>query len=219
MTKNLDSGVKAMEEVARVSAALLEKDLGYGRKRMTVVDIDTGEIIAEQHTGSVEAVFGAGANAIIKDVMIGREVNDSGNEFITISEPADSKVLFAFWRNPHGRRRSPTQDQPDKAPKHTGGKPTYLKLYTESLANLAEKVGDAEVGALFKLAQTANWKTGVLVDQRTKEPLDFEGLLHFCGYGSSATLARRLKGLREAGAVTVDDQGCYIISRQLLQKG
>jgi hypothetical protein len=201
-----------MKELARFNAVLLEADLGMGNKERLVVDTETGEIMGSWHIGDVMASFREGANAVCKELMVGREVNDNGMEYITISDyekwMEEPRLLYGFWRNPIKSRKN-------KEPKHAGGKKPYLKLFLERI----HKFKDADIGALVRAASSVDWGSGVLIDKRSKKPLDFRGLLHLLGYGSSATLAKRLSNLRQSGALTVDDQGRYVISRELLQKG
>ena len=196
------------------SAVYIERDFGGGRVRKTVVDHETGEIVCEAWSGNAGGAFEAGYNAALGTLMVGREINANGNEHITVSEYSTNglpRVILRGWRNPQRIIRR-------AKPKHTGGKPSYIKLLTGGMTELASKAKDADLGALVRLAQNVDWETGALIDTRTKKPLDFAGLMRATGYNRQ-TLSSRLKSLREIDALTVDDQDRYIISRQLLQKG
>ena len=204
-----------MDEIMRFKAVLVETDLGYNRKRKMVIDLETGEVIARWHEGDVIKAFADGANTIIKEVQISREVNDTGIEYIVINEenwPGEPQELFSFWRNPR-------RPQTNKTPKHTGGKRSYVKLYLDQIKEVSRKVTDNDVGMLIRLAQNVDWKTGILVDRRTKKPLNFVGLLKHSGYKSARTLANRINALRQAGILIVDHEGRYVISPLFMRKG
>lgn len=204
-----------MKEIMRFNAALVERDLGSAGKELLIVDLHTGEIVMKKHDADVMAAFSNGCSAVTKELTIGREEGPNGIEFITISDygewPQKPRTLFTFWHNPNRNGMA------SKQPKHTGNKRQYVKLF---LGKIHEMHHD-DISMLIKLAHNADWRTGVLVDKK-KKPLDFKGLLevicqtHKC---SAKTLSRRMESLKQSNAIMVDDQGRYVISRELLQKG
>lgn len=193
------------------NGVLITHDLGYGRKEILAVDRDTGEILCHEWVGNIEKAFSEGANTVVLPMMLSRDVAPNGAEYRYVKDPVIGREFISGW---YGKERK----QKSANPKHTGGKPSYVKLYPKGLDAVTEKLGEVELGMLFKMTCFIEWKTGVLIDKRTKKPLDFAGLQKVTGH-SEATLSRRLDALRSVGAITTDDQGHYVVSPELLRKG
>ena len=201
-----------MQEIMRFQAVLCERDRGYGRKEKLVIDTETGEVVLSGPEADIEEVFAKGANAAEAVLVVGRERKENGATYIVVSDynREKPKTLGGWWQG-FKRRTS-------KKPKHTGGKPAYLKLMLAELAEVTEKLSEKELGTVLKLAKYIDWHTGVLINAKTKMPLTAEELERILGC-SRATLTYRLNNLKQAGVIEADSEGRFIFSRDLLQKG
>lgn len=201
-----------MQEIMRFQAVLCEKDRGYGRREKIVIDLETGEVVLSRPEADIEEVFARGANAAETVLVVGRERKENGAIYIVVSDynREKPKTLGGWWQ---GLRR-----RTSKKPKHTGGKPAYLKLMLADLAEVTEKLNEKELGILLKLAKYIDWHTGVLINTKTKTPLTTEELEQILEC-SRTTLTYRLNNLKRAEVIETDSEGRFIFSRELLQKG
>lgn len=138
-------------------------------------------------------------------LVLGREPAN-GMDYMTISK--DGEVLFAWWSNP--------KKKASKTPKHTGGKPPYVKLMTDSLekhSNLSLE----SYGFMVRLAGSIQWGTNLIINKRTKKPLNGEMMGKIAGVRKSKAYAI-IKELTKEHLLTKDKDG-YKISPDLLQKG
>lgn len=104
-----------------------------------------------------------------------------------------------------------------KTPKRrAGNQKTYVKLYLTKLSELVV-LPDKDLGSVLRMARLIDWDTGVLVDVRTKEPLDYKGLCKQLKY-TEQTLNNRLKVLKDKDVLTKDEEG-YKINSEYISKG
>lgn len=210
---NINQFVDEFREVA-----LRTMELTGGGKRKRIVDLETGEVLSEAWEGSIDKMFDAGYNAVQKNLMIGREKLDTGAELIVVTdyEGAKPKIVISGWRSKNKYQRK------NATPKHTGGKPSYVRLYTKLFEKLQRQgqqpgIKDAEIGTALRMAAFADWKTGKLIDKKTKKPLNLVTLSNKLGY-SKRTMIDRAEALQKAGIIKQKD-GCYYMNRDYIAKG
>jgi hypothetical protein len=209
---NINQFVDEFREVA-----LRTMGLNGGGTRKRIVDLETGEILSEFWEGSIDKMFDAGYNAVQKNLMIGRERLDTGAELIVVTdyEGTMPKIIISGWRSKNKHQRK------NAIPKHTGGKPSYIKLYSRFFEKLQQqgqqpKLKDAEIGTALRIAAFADWKTGKLIDKKTKKPLNLAALSNKLGY-SKRTMIDRVEALQENGIIKQRD-GCYYMNREYFAK-
>lgn len=129
-----------------------------------------------------------------------------GLEFITIEH--DGNPVYSFWNNPKKKASK-------NPPKHTGGKPSYVKLMIEGIRKHNLSLDAA--GFLVKLADNIQWNTNLLINKRNKKPLIIDDISKIVGVGRNKTL-NIIKELAKAQLLSKDKDG-YKISPSLIQKG
>lgn len=127
-------------------------------------------------------------------------------EFITIEH--DGTPVYSFWHNPKKKASK-------NPPKHTGGKPSYVKLMTDGIRKHNLSLDAA--GFLVKLADNIQWNTNLLINKRNKKPLIVDDISGIVGVGRNKTL-NIIKELTQAQLLNKDKDG-YKISPSLIQKG
>lgn len=140
-----------------------------------------------------------------KGFTIGREVLN-GSEFIIVEYKG--AVIYGFWNNPKKKASK-------NPPKHTGGKPSYVKLMIDGIRKHNLSLDAA--GFLVKLADNIQWNTNLLINKRNKKPLIVDDISGIVGVGRNKTL-NIIKELTEAQLLSKDKDG-YKISPSLIQKG
>lgn len=138
---------------------------------------------------------------------IGREKNSNGMEFIIISN--DGKEFYKFWNNPK-------KILTNKPPKHTGGKPSYVKMMVDEVNKHPELSLNAS-GLIIKMIPNIQWGDNLLVNVRSKKPLLIDDMSRILDI-SDKTTRTALKELKSAGLLTKDKDG-YKVSPNLIQKG
>jgi len=76
---------------------------------------------------------------------------------------------------------------------------------------------DEMVGSLVRLVDNIAWSTGLLVNKRSKKALKFDDMVKLLGL-SRAQASRRIKRLKEVGALQQSEEG-YVIAPNLIKKG
>lgn len=156
---------------------------------------------------------------------IGREKSSNGMEYIILS--LNGNEIYSFWNNPKKKKskKKATQvsdiveiveDIVKPTPKHTGGKPSYVKMMVDEVNKHPELSLNAS-GLIIKMIPNIQWGNNLLVNVRSKKPLlisDMTKILHI----SDKTIRLTLKELKTAGLLTKDKDG-YKVSPKLLQKG
>lgn len=138
-------------------------------------------------------------------LVLGRE-SVKGMDFMTITQ--GDEILFAWWHNP---KRKPT----DKPPKHTGGKPSYVKLLIKEMQN--HDLSLEAAGLIQKVIPNINWGDNLLIDVRSKKPLNVDGLCKILKK-SKPFVIKILNELKETNLIIKDKEG-YKVSPNLIQKG
>ena len=145
-------------------------------------------------------------NACEGKLSIGREQLGK-REFIVIS--VDGKEIYSFWY-------SPNKEVSKEPPKHTGGKPSYVKLMIEGIRKHTELSIEA-AGFLVKMADNIQWGDNLLMDKRSKKSLAADDMCKIAGVGRNKTLAI-INELKTAHLLNKDKDG-YKLSTCLVQKG
>jgi hypothetical protein len=149
-------------------------------------------------------------NAVEIKATISREKLSNGCEYVYIT--ADNVELYKFWYNPNGKKS-------DK-PKHTGGKPSYAKIYLDKLRELKSKnISPELIGCMIWLADSIEWSTGLLVKGRgrNKKAVDFEDIMTILSVGRTKT-SKIITELKKVKLLTHDNNG-YKVNSELIKKG
>jgi len=150
-------------------------------------------------------------NCVRADVIIGREQSPNG-DYIVITPPEVTTPLYQFWQG-KGKKNKSTN------PKHTGGKPSYAKLYLGKLEScIEEKMSIEAMGACMYLACHLEWDTNLLVigrgdRKRSMKREDISKLLKL----SLRSTQRVINELKKFGRLDKDKDGYKFTS--LFQKG
>jgi hypothetical protein len=139
-------------------------------------------------------------------LILGRE-SSRNMDYMTISY--GDEVLFSWWNNPQKKASK-------NPPKHTGGKPSYIKLMVDGVRQHNELSIEA-AGFLLKLTDNIQWSTNLLINKRNKKPLAVDEITGIIGVGRNKTLDI-VKELTQAQLLSKDKDG-YKISSSLIQKG
>ena len=139
-------------------------------------------------------------------LILGRE-SSRNMDYMTITY--GEEILFSWWNNPQKKvSKNP--------PKHTGGKPSYIKLMVDGVRQHNELSIEA-AGFLLKLTDNIQWSTNLLINKRNKKPLAVDEITGIIGVGRNKTLDI-VKELTQAQLLSKDKDG-YKISSSLIQKG
>lgn len=104
----------------------------------------------------------------------------------------------------------------DKPPKHTGGKPPFIKLMLKEISE-NPKLSIEAAGLVLKMGNNIQWGDNLLIDKRSKKALTALEIGEVARLKRNKTLSI-IKELREADLLIKDKQG-YKISSCLVQKG
>jgi hypothetical protein len=147
----------------------------------------------------------------IDNVMITQDILPNGYRFTTIKH--DDLFLYEFWADGSFKTGN-------KVKKHTGGKPSYAKVYLNKLKQL-KKIGiDAELpGYMIWLSDNIEWGTGSLYTGRGKnrKPVQFKDLMSIWNTGRTKT-SNIISRLKDSNLLTVTSNG-YQVSTDFMQKG
>lgn len=127
-----------------------------------------------------------------------------------------SRDLILLCRKCHLREHAKMYRLKSDKPKHSGGQPTYVKLFTASLLENKD-LSISAAGFLLKLSVNIDWHTGILIHRRSKKPLmckDFEKLLNI----SKNTVSNIIKELKEKDLIK-REKSKYIVSSKIMCKG
>lgn len=138
--------------------------------------------------------------------VIGREVS-KGIEHITVE--LDGELVYSFWHNP---KKKLTKNPP----KHTGGKPSYVKQFLQEVQKHSGLSIEA-AGFIQKMLYNVNWGSNLLIDQRSKKSLKIDDMCKVINKSKPFT-TKILKELKTAQLLSKDKDG-YKISSSLIQKG
>lgn len=137
-------------------------------------------------------------NVVNANVLIGREQANTGTEFITITSCDNEEPIYSFW-NKHTRK-------PSTNPKHTGGKPAYIKLYIKKV--LKNNIDYDLIGVCFKLSAYMRWDAEYLEigKGRRRRYIASDDIAKILNV-SRATTFRLLKRMRASGLIDHDSTG------------
>lgn len=147
----------------------------------------------------------------LNDVLLSREKNNKGMEYIHIKPTGCNDDLYTFWHNPYKNKPK----DPNKPARHTGGgKKAYVMVMLEKL----KEINDSEiVGDLVRLSEYIEWGTGRLIDKRKKTPLRFDDIkkIFKCSNGN---LTKRINKMKDYNLLEHKTEG-YFISPDFIKKG
>lgn len=139
-------------------------------------------------------------------LTLGRE-SVKGMDYMMIVHK--DEVFLTWWSNP---KKPATK----KIPKHTGGKPSYVKLLLKEMQKHAE-LSVESAGLIQKVIPNIRWGDNLIIDVRSKKPLFINDLSEIIKKSKPVTL-KIVKELMSAGLLIKDNDG-YKISPTLIQKG
>jgi hypothetical protein len=139
-------------------------------------------------------------------LMLGRE-SVKGIDYMTISK--GDEVLYSWWHNPN-------KTVTNKPPKHTGGKPSYVKLLIKEMQKHPELSVEA-AGVIQKLIPNVKWGDNLLIHTRSKKPLRISDICEIT-HKSKPFIIKTFNELKAADLLVKDNEG-YKISSSLIQKG
>lgn len=139
-------------------------------------------------------------------LTLGRE---SANNMDYMIITCGQEILYAWWHNPNKKVTN-------KPPKHTGGKPPYIKIMLKAVQEHKGLSLNAS-GFFIKIANNIQWTDNLVIDMRSKKALSVEGITTILGIKKTLTYDT-IKELREADLLIKDKDG-YRISTCLIQKG
>jgi len=191
---------------------ILDDDFGYGRKRVQVIDTETGEMYAEDWKNKPEqGIFPEGVNATKAHTIFTREfAPDKQSEYIHVRDGDIEHEYYGFWNQSKGNKGP-------KKKRSTGNKPGYVKLFNEKFSKLTKTLSDSEMGFLIKLSPLVDWDNGAIVDTRNHEKMCIEELADVIGASKRDTY-RKVNSLVSAG-VMYRKGDYYYINRAYMAKG
>jgi hypothetical protein len=148
-------------------------------------------------------------NAVEANVIIGREKVQDNREYVVVTPKESDQPLYAFWNTRKGKRKG--------KPKHTGGKPSYVKLYLGELDKHSSLSLEA-TGACVRLARYIEWHTGYLITGKgqRKRYMGRDDIAKSLGV-SLSTAKRTISCLKRAGVLDHDKTGYKMVG--LILKG
>jgi hypothetical protein len=131
----------------------------------------------------------------------------------------DDLVVFDIFQKvrKHGKYES-TENVEKKPPKHTGGKPGYIKIMSSYLDSKDASIDC--IGLLVKLSlKNITWNTGRLVKGRGKhrKPLTLDDMCEIT-HKSKTYISDTVNQLKDKDIIKQDNEG-YSISPEVIQKG
>ena len=143
-----------------------------------------------------------------------RQETFNGVEHILIK--MDDVVVFEIYKKIN--RDTKASEEERKPPKHTGGKPSYIKIMTDYLSK--NDISIDCIGLLVKLSiKNITWNTGKLTRGKGKyiKPLTLDDMCEIA-HKSKTYISDTIKELKEKGIIKHDKEG-YFISPTVIQKG
>ena len=191
---------------------ILDDDFGYGRKRRQVIDPETGEMIAEVwHNRPENGIFPLGVNVTTAQAIFTREESpDKQSEYIHVRDADIEHSYYAFWNKKNENKNPPKK-------RSTGNKKSYVKLFSEKLAELDDKLSLRDMGFLVKLVPLIDWDSGALIGNRDKEKLTIDDIAVI--FGENKRNAYRLVNPLIDAGVMFKKGPHYYINRSYMAKG
>lgn len=160
-------------------------------------------------------------NRKINLIDIAQEVRDGHISSFVISQEImpGSKYVFvelpifggAYYSEHGGKSRDP---------KSMGGKKPYVMLFTQELEEISKKkiagITDA-IGLLIILIPNISWKTGKVINKRSKKPLSRDDIREKYA-DSDYKFKKAMKILKDEELLIYKEDG-YYISRRFIKKG
>lgn len=204
-----------MDEILKLKKEVT--NFGYGMQIIKYINIETGEVECTDFKGSIVEAFKAGARSVPFKGFLGYEPTRNNN-FFTLTEFETMRAIAGAWKSLTGLFSDLRGEEPKKKKRHkSGNKKMFAKLFTQKMREASKTLPDKDLGSLIRMSNYIDWDTGILVDERTKEPLDFEGLLKHTKY-SRKTLSARINALKDKDILTKDEEG-YKINSEYISKG
>jgi hypothetical protein len=144
-----------------------------------------------------------------------RQETFNGVEHIVIK--MDDIVVFEIFKKIE-RDAKAFKEEGKQRPKHTGGKPSYIKIMTDYLNK--NDISIDCIGLLVKLSiKNITWNTGKLTRGKGKyiKPLTLDDMCEIT-HKSKTYISETIRQLKGKGIIKQDKEG-YSISHEVIQKG
>ena len=189
---------------------ILDDDFGYGRTRRQVIDMETGEMLAEVwHNRPENGIFPIGVSATVAQAIFTREMSpDKQSELIHIRDKDIEESYYSFW-NKRGENKNPPK-------KRSTNQPAYVKLYNDKLMELGDKLSYVDIGFLISVAPLIDWHSGALISKK-KEKLIIDDIAKIIKE-TKRNAYKRVNPLISAG-VMFKKGSHYYINRSYMAKG
>jgi DNA-binding transcriptional ArsR family regulator len=214
-TKQCESFPHATQTASFNRVDIITKSMGHHRFDKMAVDVETGEILGKWHEVDRVELFPDGCNAIIREVLLSRDVYPNGTEKIFVKTP-DGALYFSKLLTPQEKyvsERTKGDPEQSKGRGRTRGKLGQIKIQEKTLVE--GKLDYASLGFLFNLARISRYNTG-LVSIRNK-PLSINEITTALK-ATERTVSRHMNALIAEGAVVKREDG-YYINRDYISKG
>jgi hypothetical protein len=143
-------------------------------------------------------------------IILGREKLSAGSEHITLSDADEPITIYSFWNNTKKRVNG------DGPPKHTGGKKSYVKMYSEWLDQHPEASIEV-IGTMTRLSRNIEWSTGHLVHTRSKKRLQILDICKLINKSNKTTISI-LKEAKQLNLIAHSKDG-YKVNANFMCKG
>lgn len=205
-----------MDEILKLKKRII--NIGYGTKKIEYVNSETGKIECVKYTGNPKKALDAGASVVPMEVFVGVErVENKNTGFYTMTLIETMEQMFGRWGGLGDLKRTVPKKTEKKKKQKTGNKRMFTKVFSVEIEKVLKKLKDQEAGTLMKFIPLINWDDGLLVNTKTKKPMNYEGLRKYLGC-SPQTLNNRLKVLTENNILIKSDEG-YKINNKYISRG
>ena len=170
---------------------------------INVLDQETGEILLSKTDGDVQAAFANGYNACATEVVISREMAETGREYRIVTDRTQAESVYCQgWYGIHTGGQK----------KRVGGKKSYLKFYPDKMGELPNTV----LLAALRLAPYANTQ-GCLKPRGRHNPLNAEAIANLLSLDKKRCY-RLLQEMRTLGLISKLD-GAYYLNKDFIGRG
>ena len=187
----------------KYEAVFVETKLNPYCRIINVLDLETGEILLSQTEGDVQAAFANGYNACAAEVVISRQMAETGGEYRIVTDRMQTERVYCqgWYGNHTGGQK-----------KRVGGKKSYIKFYPDKMGGLPNPV----LLAALRLAPYVNTQ-GCLKPRGRHNPLDVDTISCLLSIDKKRCY-RLLQEMRSFGLITKLD-GAYYLNKDYIGRG
>jgi len=162
--------------------------------------------------GLLDFISGSKSSVLVNAMLV-KSVFPNGTQQITLE--VEGKELYTFCHNPNKKKAKDPNN-----PKNTGGKQPYLMVMTKAIEELRKmKLPNlVEItGFLFFLGPNIEWKTGRLINKRSKKSLNRNDIGKIVPW-SRYKIDKMIIDLEEQDLLFKTSEG-FFVSRNIIKKG